>query len=361
MAETSTANQTRPVRGVTTPLRQTDPIGTVPASAARIEISFRGPTRSPFVRHPVTTQVTIAARCVLDGEGAAPIERRAVFRGAPTPSTLVIPLSGEQAASLAAVEVWAEPYGHAAVLDARNGRLALGRLRFDRPLGGGPQNHAICEVHVLESVAAFIVGEMSRNVNDPTVQACRRSNEQARELEAESERLRREAANAGFLRAGFLYQTASDLLRSAGAARLAANAQLGYRVHTDSGVMGLLPGGDWDHKPRIAEVWGERNRLGDSDRVYYYDIWSNIHFGYVGRAAGFTLEELLGGSDVQQQLDHGEGDESADKSSVREGYNLYDPTSDAAVSVARLLGVVAAHGDWLLENRQSEWGAQGRR
>lgn len=65
--------------------------------------------------------------------------------------------------------------------------------------------------------------------------------------------------------------------------------------------------GDWDHKPIIANRFTyrvqshqtqERHILGDY--TYYYDIWSNIHFGYVGMAAGFTESELLDGAGAEQ-------------------------------------------------------------
>jgi Bacterial toxin 44 len=60
---------------------------------------------------------------------------------------------------------------------------------------------------------------------------------------------------------------------------------------------------EWDHKPKLESfvnlpgtnygylVWG------NSDREFYYDIWSNIHYGYVGKAAGYSDWELqLGAS-----------------------------------------------------------------
>jgi len=33
---------------------------------------------------------------------------------------------------------------------------------------------------------------------------------------------------------------------------------------------------------------------------YFYDIWSNIHYGYVGTACGFTESELLDGAGLEQ-------------------------------------------------------------
>ncbi len=57
-------------------------------------------------------------------------------------------------------------------------------------------------------------------------------------------------------------------------------------------------GKEWDHKPKLESnlnlkgtnygylVWG------NSEREFYYDIWSNIHYGYVGKAAGYSDREL---------------------------------------------------------------------
>lgn len=50
----------------------------------------------------------------------------------------------------------------------------------------------------------------------------------------------------------------------------------------------------WDHKPIIREtIGGIRHKQGDYE--YFYDIWSNIHYGYVGMAAGFSETLLLDG------------------------------------------------------------------
>ena len=42
----------------------------------------------------------------------------------------------------------------------------------------------------------------------------------------------------------------------------------------------------------------KRHKLGGFN--YYHDIWSNIHYGYVGTAAGFTESELLDGAGLKQ-------------------------------------------------------------
>ena len=75
--------------------------------------------------------------------------------------------------------------------------------------------------------------------------------------------------------------------------------------------------GPWDHKPLIRgnaslrenAVWRPLNREGEFVRGYFhkyrnhdyfYDVWSNIHYGYVGRAAGFSSDELLDAAGWEQ-------------------------------------------------------------
>ncbi|MEG3844627.1 polymorphic toxin type 44 domain-containing protein [Microcoleus sp. herbarium14] len=51
---------------------------------------------------------------------------------------------------------------------------------------------------------------------------------------------------------------------------------------------------EWDHKPKLESLLDLKRTnygylvWGNSDREFYYDIWSNIHYGYVGKAAGFS-------------------------------------------------------------------------
>jgi hypothetical protein len=85
----------------------------------------------------------------------------------------------------------------------------------------------------------------------------------------------------------------------------------------------VAPGMIWDHKPTIA---GDRSNAdgyelvknsvlrplrenGDAKNAVYhkynnhdlfYDVWSNIHYGYVGKVCGFTDSELLDGAGLAQ-------------------------------------------------------------
>lgn len=69
--------------------------------------------------------------------------------------------------------------------------------------------------------------------------------------------------------------------------------------------MKVKQNGDWDHKPKIAQRFNPRSPglqhlhlYGNT--VYNYDIWSNLHYGYVGCAAGFSESVLLDGAGLEQ-------------------------------------------------------------
>lgn len=56
---------------------------------------------------------------------------------------------------------------------------------------------------------------------------------------------------------------------------------------------------EWDHKPKLRKLFpGVRHKQGKYD--YFYDIWSNIHYGYVGVAGGVSESVLLDGAGVEQ-------------------------------------------------------------
>ena len=57
-------------------------------------------------------------------------------------------------------------------------------------------------------------------------------------------------------------------------------------------------GGPWDPKGYIGDNYGYSQQIGDSE--YYYDVWGNIMFGYLGKASGFSEAELLDGAGTEQ-------------------------------------------------------------
>jgi len=88
-------------------------------------------------------------------------------------------------------------------------------------------------------------------------------------------------------------------------------------------------GAKWDHKPKLEKKLGLKNPpdyyfpiRDDAEHEWYYDIWSNIHYGFVGRAAGFTSQTL---QDYAASGLPGAGkNDAGDVLSVQIGIDLWD-------------------------------------
>jgi RHS repeat-associated protein len=89
-------------------------------------------------------------------------------------------------------------------------------------------------------------------------------------------------------------------------------------------------GAPWDHKRVILRDHGRWTS--DGCFSYRFDIWSNIHYGYVGRMVGFSHIELLAGAGVAQVMDGTSErgywrswfDDPQDQASILIGMKLYD-------------------------------------
>jgi hypothetical protein len=61
-------------------------------------------------------------------------------------------------------------------------------------------------------------------------------------------------------------------------------------------------GAAWDHKPIVSHRFNAGNPNGEQhwhlygNTLYYYDVWSNVHYGYIGIAAGFSESVFLDGA-----------------------------------------------------------------
>ncbi|MFT4127152.1 MAG: polymorphic toxin type 44 domain-containing protein [Gordonia sp. (in: high G+C Gram-positive bacteria)] len=87
-------------------------------------------------------------------------------------------------------------------------------------------------------------------------------------------------------------------------------------------------GGEWDHKPKLDELLDLQTEddhylavPGTPYRVSY-DIFSNIHYGYVGRAAGFSRSQLFTGANLHDE-EAGVSD-AGDDMSMKLGMDLWD-------------------------------------
>lgn len=97
-------------------------------------------------------------------------------------------------------------------------------------------------------------------------------------------------------------------------------------------------GSIWDHKTYIRKNFPTK---GNSTQYYhkykkyeyYFDIWSNIHYGYIGLKSGFSESELLHGAGIAQIFDNNilevnffdlsANDDIDDQISIKIGFDLY--------------------------------------
>lgn len=83
--------------------------------------------------------------------------------------------------------------------------------------------------------------------------------------------------------------------------------------------------------------------------TYYYDIWSNIHYGYVGRAVGLSCERLCEAASSAQHVDEQGADETVDTDSIQAGCKL----SKQPIEINDLLEIV--------ERNKKTWNSEARR
>lgn len=127
-------------------------------------------------------------------------------------------------------------------------------------------------------------------------------------------------------------------------------------------VQKVAPERDWDHKTSIKRKLKKTfndgwQKYGLYD--YFYDIWSNIHYGYVGIGTGFSESELINGAALAQIADdayhfkkiqnHSQnrawlarGDDAQDQISIKLGIDLYSKFKPHELTVAHLLNAIAS-------------------
>lgn len=129
----------------------------------------------------------------------------------------------------------------------------------------------------------------------------------------------------------------------------------------------VAPGRPWDHKRLLRTKFPGQphphwHKYGDFD--YFYDIWSNIHYGYVGVALGFGADELINGAGLAQAMDDfvngrplknhpqngtwpASSDDVPDQISIRLGTDLYLAVKPHSLTLGILLErIVAVPEPW---------------
>ncbi|MGW6507570.1 polymorphic toxin type 44 domain-containing protein [Streptomyces niveus] len=95
----------------------------------------------------------------------------------------------------------------------------------------------------------------------------------------------------------------------------------------------VAPGQDWDHKPQLQQRYDLQTiddyyfKQPGTNREVFYDIYSNVHYGYVGRAAGFDTDTLIQGASLGETVLTGD-DDQGDQITMRVGVDLYEKYGD---------------------------------
>ncbi|WP_030074151.1 polymorphic toxin type 44 domain-containing protein [Halomonas alkaliantarctica] len=183
-------------------------------------------------------------------------------------------------------------------------------------------------------VAAWIVEEIQTNVESDDAQRIKQQNAYSW-LEA-IERWQREGESLNIVQRLAREVTRPNFMQIEMQLKAAALGRWALLVR---------PGGVWDHKqyfdPRVNPERGRQfATLGITTEPYhhkyqgyeyYYDIWSNIHYGYVGRYIGFSEDSLLDGAGLAQYLDDFRkfGRSPTDRSDINgEGVRRFDDVTD---------------------------------
>ncbi|MFI6698967.1 SpvB/TcaC N-terminal domain-containing protein [Streptomyces sp. NPDC050509] len=109
-------------------------------------------------------------------------------------------------------------------------------------------------------------------------------------------------------------------------------------------------GGPWDHKGQIAALNG--NKVNNSTSIpgtgfwMRDDFWSNVHYGYVGTAAGFSPEVLLGAASAVD-VKEGQPIFSGDTTSIMFGIRLYQAYGEAGLTAENLTTEIRNHSEEL--------------
>jgi len=92
-------------------------------------------------------------------------------------------------------------------------------------------------------------------------------------------------------------------------------------------------GGCWDHKVIIPKMFHPRDpdlqhwHLYKND-LYYFDIWSNIHYGFVGKSCGFSDSDLLDGAGLEQYWSDKYAEKIPKVTGSHPGMRRYDHEAD---------------------------------
>jgi hypothetical protein len=136
----------------------------------------------------------------------------------------------------------------------------------------------------MEALANYIAGEMNRNIHDPAVLEMKRLIEYDLEIAAQQF-----AALPLLARMGGRPNFGDIAIAKKAAAAVIWTKKVGQNQ-------------EWDHKPKLKKLFNDTFWHKQGKYMYFYDIWSNIHYGYVGVIGGLSESVLLDGAGAEQIL-----------------------------------------------------------
>lgn len=134
----------------------------------------------------------------------------------------------------------------------------------------------------MEELAAYIAGEMNRNINHPSVLQMKK------------------LINYDSSAAARKFQGLPWYARLAGPPNFNSIAWTKKLEAMAIWTKQVGQNMEWDHKPKLRAMYNGAVRHKQGKYDYFYDIWSNIHYGYVGIAGGLSESVLLDGAGAEQ-------------------------------------------------------------
>lgn len=100
----------------------------------------------------------------------------------------------------------------------------------------------------------------------------------------------------------------------------------------------------WDHKAAILDAYGEQTPVPGEEGSIAFDVWSNIHYGIVGREAGFSALELHAGANAADFRGPGHRTNQGDQTAVQIGIDLWEEYGEN-VTAEQIREAVLEHYD----------------
>ncbi len=117
-------------------------------------------------------------------------------------------------------------------------------------------------------------------------------------------------------------------------------------------------GADWDHKPKITQLCNLTDNdkhfpiFGDTSHEWFFDIWSNIHYGYVGTSVGFDEGTLIAGANAGEMFGAG-GNDPIDDAMAKIGIRMWTQYG-ANIGQHQIASEIVSRKNWLLDVQASK-------